>query len=217
MKKLLVVVALAASSLGFAQSNNEGTIHINLLGGFTFAGSVTDKPDCEGCEDQDYSFASGTYALNVHYGLNENMSVGLGLSTGSYLLTVDNLMDSFDIGATTMSMTNVSAQGRYYFVNNDDLNVYGGANLGFGFANDKFGGFDISTDEFKASGLTYGLNVGLNYYIWGNVGGLVQLGYDRASLSGDYTYSDGVDTETTNVKRGVGGISFMAGLSIKID
>ena len=56
MKKT-ILTALAVFTFGAvsAQSNDEGTFHINLLGGFTFGGNVTDKPD-EG-EDSKYKFA----------------------------------------------------------------------------------------------------------------------------------------------------------------
>lgn len=84
MKKVLLVAAFAVSVLGYSQSNSEGTIHINLLGGFAFGGNVTDK--VENLETKS-KFASGTYGLNVHYGLNDKLSVGLGLTTGSYILT----------------------------------------------------------------------------------------------------------------------------------
>jgi long-subunit fatty acid transport protein len=221
MKKVLLVAAFAVSLLGYSQSNSEGTIHINLLGGFAFGGNVTDKytEDNKSKEDK-YDFASGTYGLNVHYGLNDKLSVGLGLSTGAYVLTRENLLtfddpDSFGtLGAsTTMSLFNINAQSRYYILNDDNLNIYGGVNLGFASANDKFAGFDLSTESYKASGLSYGLNVGLNYYYWEKVGGNIQLGYEGASLSGDYKYEGGSYTQ----KRSVGGINFMAGLAIKIN
>jgi hypothetical protein len=215
MKKVLLVAAFAVSLLGYSQSNSEGTIHINLLGGFAFGGNVTDKATFEGeTLEAKNKFASGTYGLNVHYGLNDKLSVGLGLTTGSYILTPKELTDIEDIAATTtMSLFNIGAQSRYYILNNDDLNIYGGVNLGFASATDKFAGFDVTTDSFKASGLSYGINAGLNYYIWGNVGGNVQLGYEGAALSGDYKYDGG----SAKVKRSIGGINFMAGLAIKIN
>jgi len=158
MKKVLLVAAFAVSVLGYSQSNSEGTIHINLLGGFAFGGNVTDK--VENLETKS-KFASGTYGLNVHYGLNDKLSVGLGLTTGSYILTPKNLTTIDDIASTTtMSLFNIGAQSRYYILNDDDLNIYGGVNLGFASATDKFAGFDVTTDSFKASGLSYGINVG---------------------------------------------------------
>lgn len=222
MKKLLLVAALAVSTLGYSQSNSEGTIHINLLGGFAFGGNVTDKATYEGVSTESKSkFASGTYGLNVHYGLSEKLSVGLGLTTGSYILTPKNLTTSeegfFDNSgfSTTMSLFNVSAQSRYYLLNEDDMNIYGGVNVGFASATDKFSGFDVTAnEEFKASGVSYGINAGINYYIWGNVGGNIQLGYDGAALSGDNKFSDGT---SESVKRSVGGINVMAGLAIKIN
>jgi len=215
MKKVLLVAAFAVSLLGYSQSNSEGTIHINLLGGFAFGGNATDKytEDNKSYEDK-YDFASGTYGLNVHYGLNDKISVGLGLTTGSYVLTPQSLLTTENIfNTTTMSLFNVSAQSRYYILNDDDLNIYGGVNVGFASATDKFAGFDLSTDSYKASGLSYGINFGLNYYYWEKVGGNIQLGYDGASLSGDYKYDGGSYTQ----KRSVGGINFMAGLAIKIN
>ena len=215
MKKVLLVAAFAVSLLGYSQSNSEGTIHINLLGGFAFGGNVTDKATVDGQSlERKFNYASGTYGLNVHYGLNDKISVGLGLTTGAYILTPENLLTVESIGATTtMSLFNIGAQSRYYILNDDDLNIYGGVNVGFASATDKFAGFDVTTDSFKASGLSYGLNVGLNYYYWDKIGGNIQLGYDGAGLSGDYK-SEG---ESYKVKRSVGGINFMAGLAIKIN
>ena len=211
MKKVLLVAAFAVSVLGYSQSNSEGTIHINLLGGFAFGGNVTDKVENFEAKSK---FASGTYGLNVHYGLNDKLSVGLGLTTGSYVLTPKNLTSIEDIASTTtMSLFNIGAQSRYYILNDDDLNIYGGVNLGFASATDKFAGFDLTTDSFKASGLSYGLNVGLNYYYWEKVGGNIQLGYDGASLSGDEKIGD----TSYKVKRSIGGINFMVGLAIKIN
>ena len=199
MKKVLLVAAFAVSLLGYSQSNSEGTIHINLLGGFAFGGNVTDKATVDGQSlERKFNYASGTYGLNVHYGLNDKISVGLGLTTGAYILTPENLLTVESIGeTTTMSL----------------FNIYGGVNVGFASATDKFAGFDVTTDSFKASGLSYGLNIGLNYYYWEKVGGNIQLGYDGAGLSGDYK-SEG---ESYKVKRSVGGINFMAGLAIKIN
>ena len=215
MKKVLLVAAFAVSLLGYSQSNSEGTIHINLLGGFAFGGNVTDKATVEGeTLEVKNKFASGTYGLNVHYGLNDKLSVGLGLTTGSYILTPKELTDIEDIAATTtMSLFNIGAQSRYYILNDDDLNIYGGVNVGFASATDKFVGFDVTTDSFKASGLSYGLNIGLNYYYWDKVGANIQLGYDGAGLSGDYK----IEGESFKVKRSVGGINFMSGLAIKIN
>jgi long-subunit fatty acid transport protein len=215
MKKVLLVAAFAVSLLGYSQSNSEGTIHINLLGGFAFGGNVTDKATVENISvEQKSKFASGTYGLNVHYGLNDKISVGLGLTTGAYLLTPENLLSEESIGATTtMSLFNIGAQSRYYILNDDDLNIYGGVNVGFASATDKFVGFDVTTDSFKASGLSYGLNIGLNYYYWDKVGANIQLGYDGAGLSGDYK----TEGESFKVKRSIGGINFMAGLAIKIN
>jgi hypothetical protein len=216
MKKLLFIAMLSVSVLGYSQSNEKGTFHINLLGGFAFGGNVTDKATFENeTFTSKFKFASGTYGLNVHYGLNDKMSVGLGVSTGAYILTNKDLTVDSGFGntfATTMSLLNISTQGRYYVVNNDDFNFYGGVNLGFASATDKFSGITVSTEQFKASGLSYGLNTGINYY-WGNVGGNVQLGYDGAALSGKI--KDGNDS--FKVSRSVGGISFMAGLAIKIN
>jgi hypothetical protein len=218
MKKVLLVAAFAVSVLGYSQSNSEGTIHINLLGGFAFGGNVTDKYTEENVSYEDkYKFASGTYGLNVHYGLNDKISVGLGLTTGAYVLTPKNLtsLDGFGTfgASTTMSLFNINAQSRYYILNDDDLNIYGGVNVGFASETDKFAGFDLSTDSYKASGLSYGVNVGLNYYYWEKVGGNIQLGYEGAGLSGDYKYDGGSYTQ----KRSIGGINFMAGLAIKIN
>ncbi len=219
MKKLLLLAAIAVTTLGYSQSNEQGTIHISLLGGIS-SGNVTDKPDCDGCEDFKSKFLSGAYALDLQYGFTENISAGISVKTGSYLLTPKELTTgddgSLDFGtiSQTMSKFDVGLSARYYVVNNDDFNFYAGPSLGFSSASDKFAGIDISADGgFKASGLNYGANLGINYYIWGNVGGIFQIGYEAGSLSGEIK-EEGEDT--IDVKRSIGGLNIMAGLAIKI-
>lgn len=214
MKKVLLVAAFAVSVLGYSQSNDQGTIQINLLGGFSFGGKVTDKATAtfenKSYEDY-YNFASGTYGLNVHYGLNKKISLGLGLSSGRYILKP--ILNRHLERTTTMSLFNIGAQSRYYLLNEEYMNVYGGVNVGFASATDEFVGYDLTIDSFKASGLSYGVNFGLNYYIWGNVGGSIQLGYEGAALSGDFNFDGG----SIPVKRSIGGINISTGLAIKIN
>lgn len=215
MKKVLLVAAFAVSVLGYSQSNDQGTIQINLLGGFSFGGKVTDKAT-EGnvSVEEKFKFASGNYGLNVHYGLNKKISLGLGLSSGSYILTPKNLSILENISkTTTMSLFNIGAQSRYYLLNEEYMNVYGGVNIGYASATDEFEGYDLTIDSFKASGLSYGVNFGLNYYIWGNVGGSIQLGYEGAALSGNFNFDGG----SIPVKRSIGGINISTGLAIKIN
>lgn len=230
MKKIFLMTALAVTALGFGQSNDQGTIQINLLGGFAI-GSATDKVDIADSKDSKNTIASGDYGLKAHYGLNEKISVGLAFKSGAYVLVPKLDTDlttntTIENGNVTMSLINIGLEGRYYVVNNDRLNFFVAPGLGFSTGSDKFAGLNLdeNTSKTKYSGLTYGLNTGLNVYFGDVFGMIFQIGYEGSSLganldldvpSVDDKGNVTVEKKSIKLKRGVGLIQPMLGFSFK--
>ncbi|MBC5836064.1 outer membrane beta-barrel protein [Flavobacterium sp. F372] len=215
MKKVLLsAVAVLAFTFGNAQSNQKGTMHVNVIGGF-LSGSGTQQDDEAGSTETKFSATGAQFGANFQYGLAESFSAGIGLEVGTSILTPKDY-NFEDYGYTkdfTLSTFKVNLSGRYYFVNKDNFNVYAGPSVGFTSGKDKTAyGFDYGTAEkTKFSGLNYGVNAGGNYYFTDVVGVIVNLGYEGNSLKSKQT-EDG--TEHTG-KTNIGGIKVMAGLALK--
>ena len=207
MKKLLCAALFAASALGFSQSNEKGTIHVNVLGGMSF-GSV--KDEANGAE-QKSTFGSASYGAKFQYGLADNISAGVSIRYGAYALTPKDIVNSNNL-SSTMTALNAGLEGRYYVVNNDNFNFFAGPTVGFTTANNDFAGVGFAQAvEQKFSGLNFGLNTGINWYFTDMFGGTVQASYDQNMLSGETkSGSTTVDTD-----RNFGGVSIMAGLAMK--
>lgn len=206
MKKLLFTALLAATTLGFSQSNEQGTIHVNVLGGFMIGGA-TDKVDGDSYKS---TVGSANFGVKGQYGLADNISAGLTVKYGSYVLVPKDIADS-DGTNDTMTALNIGVEGRFYIVNGDSFNFFAGPTVGFTSANNKFAGVSDGS-ELKLSGLNYGANLGINWYFNDVIGGTVQAAYEGSALSGDYKIT-GEDDEA--VKRNFGGVNIMAGLAFK--
>jgi len=223
MKNLLIIPILLFSFFSYSQSNTEGTITISAIGGLT-SGKVQDNFDCQTCDTDinklNYKFSSGTYGLNVQYGLNTKFSVGLNLSYGSYLLTRRNLeIQDFQnlqtiLGlAQTMELFAFALEGRYYVYNDNEYNVFIGPSVGFSSATDKFVGFDLSSKrDLKASGINYGLKAGINYFLNERFGVVLHASYEGAQLSGN---SNDDDTQS-DLKREITGFNILTGFVLKL-
>ncbi len=218
MKK---VVFAAIAVLGFtfaqAQSNQKGTIHINVMGGL-FTGSSTQEYDGEEGKDK-YTVTGSAFGANFQYGIAESFSIGIGLEGGTITLSPkdydpNNPGDyNYEPALTTFK---VNFSGRYYFVNAEKFNVYAGPSIGFTTAkNDEVitGGFGVgASQETKYSGLNYGVNVGGNYFFTDIVGVIVNVGYEGNSLKST-TSQEGInDFDGTAT---LGGLKVMAGLALK--
>jgi len=214
MKKLLLTAA-AVFAFGFAnaQSNEKGTMHVNVMGGF-LTGTATSKADEAGSTKDKFTATGAQFGANFQYGIAESFSAGIGLEVGSSILTPKNLdYSSYDYTTDyTLSTFKVNLSGRYYFLNADKYNVYAGPSVGYTTGKDKtVYGFDFGLDKTKFSGLNYGVNVGGNYYFSDVVGVILNVGYEGNSLNSTLT-SEGVEYKG---KETIGGIKAMAGLALK--
>jgi len=209
MKKLLFTALLAATTLGFSQSNEQGTIHVNVLGGFLI-GSGSSEADVDGAEEAKFKVSSANYGVKGQYGLSEKLSAGISLKYGAYVMTPKDA--NFDSTITaTMTVLNIGLEGRYYFVNNDNFNAFGGPTVGFSSGKDSFAGISTTGSDTKFSGLNYGINAGINYYFNDVIGGTFQAGYEGNSLSGTAS-AEGTDID---FNRSLGGVNIMAGMALR--
>ena len=176
--KRIILSAIAICAFGFAnaQSNKSGTIHVNVMGGFLM-GSSTQQDDAAGSEKVKYSATGANFGAQFQYGLADKFSVGIGLETGTAVLTPKDV--TYDTGSTSVSTFKFNVSGRYYLLNQDKYNVYAGPSIGYTSGKDTgsalVSGFGSTT---KYTGLNYGLNVGGNYFFTDVVGVIVNLGYE---------------------------------------
>jgi Outer membrane protein beta-barrel domain len=201
MKKI-IYTAVAVFGLAFvnAQSHQQGNMQIDVMGGF-MTGSATSQDDASGSTKYKYGATGVGFGLQFQYGLAESFSAGIGLETGTAVLTPKNAAD-FDYGYgtvnPTMSTFKINLSGRYYMVNKDKLNVYVGPSIGYTTGKDKTSivGFDTTGSSEKYAGLNFGVNVGGNYFFSDHVGVILQLGYEANGLKSTTTYSDGSANDT---------------------
>lgn len=209
MKKLFIAaVAVLAFGTAKAQTNQKGTMAIDLVGGFSF-GSGTDKDSSGSLK---YGVAGANYGLDFQYGLAESFSAGIGLELGSSIFTPKDLSSSYGGSFdTTMSTFKVSLKGRYYFINGDKLNVFAGPNLGYLSGKDKLSALASSYgfEQTKYSGLSVGLTAGMHYYFTDMFGITAQLGYDSNMTNSKATAS------MDSYKRNFGGMKIGGGVSFK--
>lgn len=214
MKKvLLTAVAVFGFAFANAQSHQKGTMQVNVMGGF-LTGSGTDKPDQAGADDSKFTVSGGQFGANFQYGIADSFSIGIGLEGGTIVATPkDN--NGFNYVEPNYNTFKVNFSGRYYFVNAEKFNVYGGPSIGYTTAkDDTVYGFGFSDQETKLNGINYGVNAGGNYFFTDIVGIIVNLGYEGNSLKATTTYNDGVTAEDTG-KVAFGGFKAMAGLALK--
>jgi hypothetical protein len=212
MKKIILsIVAVLAFGFSNAQSNQKGTMHLNVMGGF-LVGSASDQGDEAGSEKIKYTAGGAGFGLNFQYGIAESFSAGIGLEYGTAVLTYKDATYSEFAGDPSRTLLKVNLSGRYYFVNDEKFNVYAGPSVGFTSGKDKTVlGVDFGGDKTKYSGLNYGINAGGNYYFTDIVGVIVNLGYEGSSLKSKQTFEG---TEFTG-KSTLGGVKVMAGLALK--
>jgi hypothetical protein len=217
MKKIILTMAVVfTATFTNAQSNQKGTIHVNVMGGF-LTGSATDKSDLAGSTEEKFSATGAQFGANFQYGIAESFSAGIGLEFGSAVLTPKDLnsySSSYFFEDTTISTFKIILSGRYYFLNKEKFNLFASPSIGYTSGKDSTTavlgtGFGVST---KYSGLNFGLNAGGNYYFTDHVGVILNLGYEGNSLKS--TASEAGFPDETG-KSSFGGIKVMAGLALK--
>jgi hypothetical protein len=211
MKKiLLLATAIFTFGVANAQSNEKGTIHLNVLGGF-ITGSGADKFSAG--EDFKFTGTGAQFGVQGQYGLSESISAGIGFEFGSTVMTPKSFDEDFGSTNFTMSTFKVNISGRYYIVNKDRFNFFAGPSVGLTTGKDKLSvlgfGFDTGIPETKFSGLNLGLNTGVNFYFSDVVGAMVQVGYESNMLKSK------ANGEDESFKRNIGGVKIMGGVSFK--
>jgi hypothetical protein len=213
MKKIILTMAVVlTASFANAQSNQKGTIHVNVMGGF-LAGSGSGKSDLE-VKKNDYTAAGGQFGVNFQYGIADSFSAGIGLEFGTTVLTSNTYFDIYDENydpyedsySPSISTFKIILSGRYYFLNKDKFNLFASPSIGYTSGNDSLDYAGLGS-SIKYSGLNYGINAGGNYYFTDRVGVIFNLGYEGNSLK---TTASGETGELS-----VGGIKVMAGLALK--
>jgi len=213
MKKVLfTAIAVLGFTFANAQSHQKGTMQVNVMGGF-LTGSTTFKSDAPGSTEEKATATGTAFGANFQYGIAESFSIGIGLELGTVVNTPkDYTTYNQDL---TMNTFKVNLSGRYYFVNKEKFNIYGGPSIGYTTGKDNTDyafGFSFTDTETKFSGLNYGVNAGGNYFFTNTVGVIVNLGYEGNSLKSTTTET-GFPDETGKVT--MGGFKAMAGLALK--
>jgi len=187
MKKLLLAVGVCASTLCFGQANTAGTIHAGLgwgvtLGGAKITESFTFTSPLTGTYEETYKGvgANSNYGGSFGYGVADIFSAGLFLrkESAGYLVTDATSADSYTIGFSGLG---IGLGGKLYAVNKDKFTLY--AAPAFGFSTGKARNYD-AYDEItgKASGLNYGISMGLGWYWAKFIGMYFDMGYGGTSL-----------------------------------
>jgi hypothetical protein len=207
MKKILLGLGLLASVFTFGQSNEAGTIHVGIqwasvLGGATFKTTYTDPDTTLTFTDKGIG-AKGLFGVRGSYGISEKISVGgyIRREHAAYVST-----DLFSIGSTVVSGIGIGTEMKFYFVNKDRFNMYAAPSVGYSMGKTYYSGF--ATETYKANGLSYGVNLGLNWYFTDMIGISFDLGYAGGMLKVKDEEGDAkVETKITN-----GGLLWGVGL-----
>ena len=210
MKKIILsAIAICAFGFANAQSNKSGTIHVNVMGGFLM-GSSTEQSDVAGSDKYKSTATGANFGAQFQYGLADKFSAGIGLETGTAVLTPKDVNNSS--GSTDVSTFKFNVSGRYYFLNQEKYNIYAGPSIGYTSGKNTSAAFGIGTTT-KYTGLNYGVNVGGNYFFTDVVGVIVNLGYEGNGLK--YTSTDDFSGGSDTGKTTLGGVKVMAGLALK--
>ena len=215
MKKVLfTAIAVFGLTVANAQSNKQGTMHVNVIGGF-LSGNFTQQDDEAGSLKYKATATGAQFGVNFQYGIAESFSAGIGLELGTAVLAYKSFdAEDYNYSNPSLSTFKVNLSGRYYFLNDDKFNIFAGPSIGFTTAKDKDAIFGIEysdSQKTKYSGLNYGVNAGGNYYFSDVVGVILNVGYEGSSLKSTYTDEDGKFTG----KGTLGGVKVMAGLALK--
>ena len=212
MKKVLfAAIAVLGFTFANAQSHQKGTMQVNVMGGF-LTGSATDKSDTAGSQKYKFTATGAQFGANFQYGIAQSFSLGLGLEGGTLVLTPKDYTYTTSTNPTVNTFK-VNVSGRYYFLNKEKFNIYGGPSIGYTTGKDNTDyGFGYNDLKTKFSGLNYGVNAGGNYFFTNTVGVIVNLGYEGNNLKSTTTES-GFPDETG--KTTIGGFKAMAGLALK--
>jgi len=212
MKKILLIIGVAASTIAFGQSNKAGVMQAGLGWGSTLGGASIDFTQTisgiSSTTTQKGIGANVNYGIRGQYGINDLLSAGVFIRKTSAAYVVTDINSS-----TTMSTSGFSfgVEGKVYAVNHDKFNLYFAPNVGFTTASTRNYDSYFSIDG-SASGLNYGLTSGIDWYWADFIGMSADMGYDHSSLSG--TFNDAIFKDT-KYKINNGGFYIGVGLIVK--
>lgn len=173
MKKSLLVAAVAV--FGLSNVNAQTDMGSWMFGGgssFSFSSSKS-TPEFDGEElDEESKVSSINFTADANYFIVENLAVGVELLVN----TTKNEIDSpFGEGEYKTNSFGVLPGATYYF-KNDNIAPFVGAKIGYMSA----GGEE---DDSKFSGLAYGGEAGVAFFINSNVSVDLSVGYLSSKLS----------------------------------
>lgn len=190
MKKLLLGLTLFATTFAFGQSNKTGTIQVGFgLGGtlgFTSmelsSTNPQDKPELGNGGGGGFNFG-----LRAQFGIIEMISAGFYVrrESGAYIaeFSQPQVDETYTITASGFGF---GFEPKFYLVNKDKFNLNFAPSIGYSTANTKFSDDGVN-DQIpgSASGLSYGVAMGTNFYFGDKLGMSIDLGYASTTLSGD--------------------------------
>lgn len=223
MKKLLLIVGVVASTLTFGQSNDAGVIQAGLGWGMVLGGATIETTtkgpygynggDTTMTQTDDGVGANVNYGVRGQYGLSEKFSIGLYIRKEGAAYVATSTSTSGFSSSSTMAVSGFGfgVEPKFYIVNNDNFNLNVAPSIGY-----STGTATMSNSFFtfpgKASGLAYGIDLGINWFFSDAVGLYVDLGYAGSKLSG--TFDDALLKDVTfDVSNG--GFFIGMGLSVK--
>jgi len=198
MKKVLITFCVLAAGEAFAQTHEQGQIQINVDYELQVGSSLTLEVDGEEADTDDFDVSVAGPRLDLQYGVSDN--IGLGI--------VARLATS-EIEDDKASHLDVGISPRYYFLNTDDMNVFGKASVGMSIYNPEEE--DGQDDVDNITGLFFGVGGGLNYMFNDMIGANVQVAYGMRNYKDDVEFLPGTTVEQ---KIGVAGIDAAVGVTI---
>lgn len=198
MKKVLLSFCVLATAGAFAQTHEQGQIQINVDYELQVGSSLNVEVDGEDVDTDDLDVSVAGPRLDLQYGVSDNIGIGL----------VARLATS-DIEDSKASHLDIGISPRYYFLNTDDMNVYGKASVGMTIMNPEE---EDGQDEVdNTTGLFFGVGGGLNYMFSDMIGANVQVAYGMRNYKEDIEFVPGTTVEQ---KIGVAGIDVGVGVTI---
>ena len=174
MKKFLLIAAIAVCGMTSVNAQTE-------KGNWTFGGSSTfsfnsntQKSEFDGDElEGETKISNINFSADAGYFVIDNLSVGLEFMVSSSKETYEESGDESEFKSSSFA---VLPQATYFFRSDSDIAPFVGAKVGYMYAG---GEEDIN----KYSGLAFGANAGLAYFINSNVSIDLMVEYLNASLS----------------------------------
>ncbi len=203
MKQVLLATCLLISSMGFGQSNKEGTVSFGAGFSILAQGSTLDQTQHVGSSsltgtfNQQTGFGIGeTFGIRGQYGINKIFGVGAYARVESKFVATsyDNTYTSNTTDISSIGV-GIGLEGRVYLINHKKFNFHAAPALGYEMASTTVTDDNLNDFNGSLSGLNYGLTGGMNWFFINlssfAFGMSADIGYNHSSLSGKYANSLG--------------------------